>query len=219
MRVPESTVRNVIDRDPELRSVYGTTGKMMQARMPSAPAPDEVMERDPDDIPPLVGSDKKATVEIVQMVNEAERELHFKALKALEVNDQTVKKLRDLQGLASSTGAFIAIGLETTHRLYYLSLIELKTVADQIKERYLDPGADGKPQVSAEFMPYYYRNYVDCVKEFGRGYDLFIQGASVILKMAMGEGGGEEKKKLKARLGFTGRSVRNVTAPTVPPNG
>ena len=199
--------------------MYGTTGKLQPKMAPQAPAETEIMEREPDDLPPGVGSDTKAAVEIVQMVGDAEREMHMKSLKALGVSEVTLKKLRDLDGMASSTGAFIAIGLEKTHRLYYLAVIDLKTVADGIKERYLDL-KDDKPQVSPDLLPFYYRNYIDAVKEFGRAYDLFIQGAAVILKIVSGQNDEQPGGKKKVKLGFSGRTGRNVTpSKPVPPNG
>lgn len=216
MRVPESTVRGIIDRDPELAAVYGTTGKLLKARLPQAPGPNDVLDREPDDLPPGVGSETKAAVEIFELVSQAERELHYRGLKAIGVNETTLQKLRDLDGLASSNAAFIAIGLEKTHRLYYEVVINLKTVADQIKERYLDP----EKAVDMETLPFFYRNYIDAVKEFGRAYDLFIQGAAVILKM-VGGGGDEQHKPKKVKLGFTGRSMKQTgPAPVAaPPNG
>lgn len=196
-------------------AAYGSTGKLLKARLPMAPSQQEILDREPDDLPPGVGSDTKAAVEIFELVTKAEREMHYKGLEALQVNEGTLKKLRDLDGIASSNAAFIAIGLEKTHRLYYLAVIDLKTVADQIKERYLD---DPKA-VTDEERPFYYRNYIDAVKEFGRAYDLFIQGAAVILKMVGGGGENGDVKKGKAKLGFTGRSMKHATpAVGIPPN-
>lgn len=207
MRVSDSTIRSVIDRDPELRAAYGTTGKALKARMPQALAQTEVVDRDEDDIPAHVMPEEKAGVELLQLVDQAERDLHMKSLEAIGVNEGTLTKLRKLDGMASSTGAFIAIGLEKTHRLYYLAVVDLKTVADQIKERYLDdPGA-----VTDEQRPFYYRNYIDAVKEFGRAYDLFLQGAAIILKI-VGQNSGIEPStgKTKAKLGFSGRSLKHA---------
>lgn len=168
------------------------------------------MDRDDDDLPRGALPSEKQGVELIELVDEAERELHMKGLEAIGVNEDTLVKLRKLSGLATSTGAFIAIGLENTHRLYYLAVVDLKTVADQIKTRYLD---DPKA-VSDSDRPYYYRNYIDAVKEFGRAYDLFIQGAAIILRI-VGQGGdeGEDKKPKRSKLGFTGRSMKQAQAP------
>lgn len=175
--------------------------------MPQAPAQTEVLDRDEDDLPRGALPGEKQGVELIELVDEAEKELHMKGLEAIGVNEDTLKKLRKLPGLASSTGAFIAIGLENTHRLYYLAVVDLKTVADQIKDRYLD---DPKA-VSDSDRPYYYRNYIDAVKEFGRAYDLFIQGAAIILRIVgQDAGGGAEAKPKKAKLGFTGRSMKQA---------
>lgn len=207
-------MRGIIDRDPELRAAYGSTGTTdsgLKARMPQAPLQTEILDREEDDLPTRAAPGEKTGVELIQLVDEAERELHLKGLEAIGVNEQTLKKLRRLDGLASSTAAFIAIGLEKTHRLYYLAVVDLKTVADQIKERYLDdPTA-----VTNEERPYYYRNYIDAVKEFGRAYDLFLQGAAVILRI-VGQASGEpvDGKKKKARLGFTGRSLKHAQQTT-----
>ncbi len=182
----------------------------MKARVPQAPVQTEVLERDRDDLPNRALPGEKQGVELIELVDEAQREMHMKGLEAIGVNEETLGKLRKLSGLASSTGAFIAIGLENTHRLYYLAVVDLKTVADQIKDRYLD-NADA---VSDSDRPYYYRNYIDAVKEFGRAYDLFIQGAAIILRIVgQGDGKGDEKKPSRAKLGFTGRSMKQAQAP------
>ncbi len=218
MNVPESNVRDVVDRDPELSAAYGTTGKRRPAGVPVAPSQTEILDREEDDMPADAKDAANGGVEIIQMVDQAEKELHLKSLKALGVNEATLTKLRELDGMASSTASFIAIGLEKTHRLYYLAVVDLKTVADQIKERYLDPQGE-KAIVGKDLLPFYYRNYIDAVKEFGRAYDLFIQGAAVILKIVGGGNDEDAAKPKKAKLGFTGRSQRNVTPPGAPPNG
>lgn len=206
--ISEDVMRRIIDTDPQLRAAYGSTGsqKTGPATMPTAPTHTEIMERDEEDLPPRAAPGEKTGVELLQLVSEAEREIHLKGLEALDVNEKTLKKLRRLAGLASSTGSFIAMGLENTHRLYYLAVVDLKTVADQIKERYLDdPNA-----VSDEDRPYYYRNYIDAVKEFGRAYDLFLQGAAVLLKIVGGDSSEEGPKQAKAKLGFSNRSMKRA---------
>jgi hypothetical protein len=210
LQVDAEVLRNIIDRDSQLRAAYGSTGKVNgPAAMPKAPVHAEIMDRDEDDLPDRAGTGEGTAVELVQLVSAAERELHMKGLEAIGVNEKTIEKLRRLDGLASSTAAFIAIGLEKTHRLYYLAVVDLKTVADQIKERYLDDAS----AVSDEDRPYYYRNYIDAVKEFGRAYDSFLNGAAIILKIVNDSGGGGEDgpKKGKVKLGFSARSMKRTT--------
>lgn len=212
--VSEDQIRGVIDRDPELRAAYGTTGSggKLTAAPPRAPTQTEILDREDDDLPTRAGTGEKTSVELIQLVDEAERALHLKGLEAIGVNEKTLTKLRRLDGLASSTAAFIAIGLEKTHRLYYLAVVDLKTVADQIKERYLDdPNA-----VSNEERPYYYRNYIDAVKEFGRAYDLFLQGAAIILRIVGEQSNDKDKPTGKARLKL-GRSVKQTQSVDAPP--
>ena len=210
--VSEDQCRGLIDRDSELRAAYGTTGVngKMPAAAPRAPEQAEILDREEDDLPTRALPGEKTTVELFQLVDAAEKEMHMKGLQAIGVNEGTLKKLRRLDGLASSTAAFIATGLENTHRLYYLAVIDLKTVADGIKERYLDLGADGNPQVGPDLLPYYYRNYIDAVKEFGRAYDLFLQGAAIILKIVGQNKDDEPGGKKKAKLGFSGRSLKQA---------
>ncbi len=202
-------LRNIIDRDAQLRSAYGSTGKVNgPASIPSAPTHAEIMDRDEDDLPDRAMPGEGTSVELLQLVSAAERELHMKGLEMLEVDKETLNKLRRLDGLASSTASFIAIGLENTHRLYYLAIVNLKTIADQIKERYLDD----PESVSDEDRPYYYRNYIDATKEFGRAYDSFLQGAAIILKIVNDNAGEVDgPKKGKVKLGFSGRSVKRAT--------
>lgn len=207
LQVSDEVLRNIIDRDPQLRAAYGSTGKTNgPSSMPKAPTHAEIMERDPDDLPDRSIPGEGTSVELIQLVSAAERELHVKGLKALEVNEKTIEKIRRLDGLASSTGAFIAMGLENTHRLYYLSICELKTVADQIKERYLDP----EHAVSDEDRPYYYRNYIDAVKEFGRAYDSFLNGAAILLKLVGGSSDDDAKKKPTRATLKLGRTMKRA---------
>lgn len=205
LRAPESTIRNIIERTPELRAAYGTTGKLFPASLPKAPTALELAERDEDDAPPAATA--PAGTELLELVSAAENELHMKSLAALGVHEKTIDKLRKLEGMASSTGAFIAIGLQKTHRLYYLAVVDLKTVADQIKERYLDdPEA-----VTDEQRPFYYRNYIDAVKEFGRAYESFIEGAALILKIVNNDAGGDDGKKKRLKPGFAGKPLRDAS--------
>jgi hypothetical protein len=185
----------------------------MPAAQVRAPTQTEILDREEDDLPSRAVPGEKTGVELFQLVDAAEKEMHMKGLEAIGVNEKTLVKLRRLDGLASSTAAFIATGLENTHRLYYLAVIDLKTVADGIKERYLDLDKDGKPQVSLEVLPYYYRNYIDAVKEFGRAYDLFLQGAAIILKIVGQTRDDEPGGKKKAKLGFSGRSLKQANPP------
>ncbi len=203
--MPESTLRGIIDKDRELSAAYGTTGKLKPAAAPRAPSSAEVMERDEEDLPPGLPGEKAST-ELLELVSKAEKELHLKALHALKVDEATINKLRLLDGMASSTGSMIAIGLQNTHRLYYLAVVDLKTVADQIKERYLDD----EGAVTDEQRPFYYRNYIDAIKEFGRAYDSFIAGAALILRIVNDGAASEGPGKTKAKLGFGGRHVKKV---------
>jgi hypothetical protein len=205
LQVPESTLRGIIDKDRELSAAYGTTGKLKPAAAPRAPTNTEVMERDEDDLPASVPG-AKASSELLELVSAAEKELHLKALHALKVDETTINKLRLLDGMASSTGSMIAIGLQNTHRLYYLAVVDLKTVADQIKTRYLDD----ETAVNDETRPFYYRNYIDAIKEFGRAYDSFIAGAALILRIVNEGAANEGPGKTKAKLGFGGRHVKKA---------
>lgn len=186
----------------------------MPAAAPRAPTQTEILDREEEDLPSRAVPGEKTAVELFQLVDAAEKEMHMRGLQAIGVNDKTLEKLRRLDGLASSTAAFIATGLENTHRLYYLAVIDLKTVADGIKERYLDLDKEGKPQVPLDVLPYYYRNYIDAVKEFGRAYDLFLQGAAIILKIVGGQNSDEPTGKRKAKPSFSGRSIKRAQPPT-----
>lgn len=218
LKCNEDTIRIKVQGDPELRRLYGPSRGQFTPRSPVAPTAAEVIDREEDDLPPHTG-ESKAGVELLALVSEAERELHLKGLAAQDLDAKTIEKIRNLEGLATSTGAFIVMALENTHRGYYVLVMQLKSVAEDIKKKYLDDPVPGGPddgtsvKIDAALKPFYYRNFIDAVKAFGDAYNNFLQGAAIILKMGAPA---DDGKKTKARLGFTGRSARQVNPAPIP---
>lgn len=131
-------------------------------------------------------------VELAQMVSESDNELLRKGLKKLGVSDKMLSRLKTLDGLAKSSGHFLSISLEKTHRLYFLSLIGLNEVADELRQRLL--AKEGEPGyiASDESRAYFNRNYAEFVKESGNGYKLMMEGAANMVRMLQAANGDED---------------------------
>lgn len=117
------------------------------------------------------------------MISEQDKELLHKGLSKLGVSESTLQKLRDLDGLAQSTGHFLSISLEKTHRMYFLQLVHLMELADSVRLRLMIPkDADGYIDKD-EARAFFQKNYNDMVKEVGNGYKNMLAGAEAMVSM------------------------------------
>lgn len=146
-------------------------------------------------------------IELADVVSESDNVLLRKGLTKLGISQKTLDRLKTLDGLARSSGQFLSISLEKTHRMYFLQLVQLMEVSDQLRERLLakvgEQGYINDPEARAFFN----KNYIDMVKEAGSGYKLMMEGAAAMVRMlqaASGEQGGGAKKK--PGWGRTGRN-------------
>ncbi len=146
------------------------------------------MNRPMEVVPPMTPE----SVELAQMVSEADNEILQRGLKKLGVSESMLKRLKNLDGLARSSGHFLSISLEKTHRLYFLQLVGLNEVADELREKLLaKPGQPGHI-VDAEARAYFNRNYAEFVKEAGNGYKLMMEGASNMVRMLQAAKGDDD---------------------------
>jgi hypothetical protein len=159
------------------------------------PTESEVLNRNSAHLPKADPS----MVDLVDMVTHAERELHQVGLKNLGVPEKMLKRLKGLEGLASSTGHFIAQSLEVLCRSYYLQILELMEVAHDLRARLMIPSGQEGHISDDEARAYFNRNYVEMVKEAGHAFELMLMAAQAMVKMMVDTKGlempGGKKKK------------------------
>lgn len=142
------------------------------------PRAGEVMMRDAEGLPVDVNK-----IEVLDMVTDAERQMHLLGLKKAGIPEDTLKQLKALKGLASSTGHFIAQSLEMTSRSYYVQILELMELSKALHKRLMKKAGDDDFIASNEERAMLNRNYIEMVKEAGRAFELMLMAAQAMVKM------------------------------------
>ena len=173
------TFDEAIKRDPNLQALLtdlrsGGDGAAILSEM-------ESMRKDARDIP----DGPPPAVDIVDLIDDNEKKMLSDGLLKLGASAAIVNKLNLLDGLATSSGHFIAHALQKTHKLYFIQLVNLADEADHLKKLLDDDLAQTDPakKMTNFDRAQYQRAYVDMVKEFGRGYSLNLQGAEAMVNM------------------------------------
>lgn len=180
----------------------------------SPPRESDVMNRNP--LTTLPAGDPES-VELAQMVEQCDRELQETGLRELGVSDGLLKRLKGLEKLARSSGHFIAISLETTHRSYYLQVLELMELANDLRKRLIaGPGQTGYI-ADDEARAFFNKNYIEMVKEAGRAYELMLTGAQAMVKMIVDTKGLEMPNGKKKKPGWEIKSAPKGERPPMPP--
>lgn len=137
------------------------------------------MQRQPVALPETAPS----AVELAEMVSAADKAFHELGLKKLGASDKLIERIRNLDGLAKTTGGFIAISLEKTSRSYYLQVMELMETAQNLRARlHAKAGEEGYIE-NDEARAFFNKNYIEMVKEAGRAYELMLSGAEAMVRM------------------------------------
>lgn len=178
----------------QLRALWGQAEANSADGM-SPPREGETLNRDALALP----KNEPEAVELAQMVEKCDRELQEKGLRELGVSEDLLKRLKGLEGLARSSGHFIAISLETTHRSYYLQVLELMELANQLRRKLMAKAGEEGYIGDDEARAFFNKNYIEMVKEAGRAYELMLTGAQAMVKMIVDTKGlempGGRKKK------------------------
>lgn len=125
------------------------------------------------------------------MVSKADKIQHDLGLEKLGFSKETMQRIRDLDGLANSSGQFMAISLEKTQRSYYVQLLELMQLANKLLKRLsVEPGQEGYI-ADDEARAAFNKNYIEMVKEGGRGFELMLTGTQAMVRMMMDTKGKE----------------------------
>lgn len=173
------------------------------------------MGRTASDAPSSLG---KSTVNLTTIVDEEDARMLLEGLRAIGLPEKDLKRIKDLSALAKSNGHFIASSLQTTHRSYFVQVMELTTVARNLKERYLDdveeedkdnPGSKKmirNNRCSDEERAYFYKCYTEMVKEAGRAYEIMMNGAQAMIRMLQAAGGNDDDDQANAKPAWHKRS-------------
>ncbi len=176
--ITRDTLAQRIADHPQLRALWSKAGAD-DANGAPPPRQGEVLNRKPIDLPDVAPS----AVELAEMVSEADKKFHDIGLKKLGASEKLLQRIRDLDGLATTTGGFIAISLEKTSRSYYLQVMELMETAQELRGKLMaKPGEPGHIS-DDEARAFFNKNYVDMVKEAGRAYELMLTGAEAMVRM------------------------------------
>jgi hypothetical protein len=209
LSIPEPEVRSYVEKTPAMVRIYGTIDDQAVPPDPVAPTTGDAMHRLPKDLPQMPGMSQE-DVELALAISDADNRILREGLAKMGINDRTIAKLKGLEGLASSSGKFVAVALEKTHRMYFLQIVGLFEMADEMKEQYLVPKPDKDdptklipPIFDDEIRAMYYRNYTEMVKQGGAGYKQIMEGTEALVRMIMAaKGGGNGKPKGQRKPGW-----------------
>lgn len=188
--IDKTTVRDRLKRNSKLYALYGArgTGQEFPAIVEGA-----TLLRTPADIPPAPSDPQLATMVI------GTEKLIRDGLEKIGVPKSTIERLKAFDGLAVGAGAFLAQSLQDTHQIYYVNLLKLDEMAEDIRKRYLDVEATEKPG-DMERM-FWQRAYNEIVDQLGKGYDRMLSGTQAMVAMMKAQkdknGGNGQKAKSK----------------------
>lgn len=201
-----------IRKNPELKALWSNSRSVHGNPAPEAKTV-EVMNRRPKQMSDLTPE----SVELAQMVSESDNELLRKGLKKLGVSDKMVERLKTLDGLARSSGHFLSISLEKTHRLYFLQLIGLNEVADELRARLLAKPDEPGWVAGDEERAFLNRNYSEMVKEAGNGYKIMMEGAANMVRMLAAAKGNDDPTGPTGKPKWGRVNEPKAVDPTQPP--
>lgn len=197
-----------IQADQQLRQLFSQNPTK---EIPRAPGDLEVMNRTTGDLPLPEGTsedDKNSvagSLQLVSLVSPEDTKRLINGLKAFDFSEASLEKIKSLGKLAENTGRFIAVSLEKTHQNYVVQQFGLMELAADIRKRLMIPKG-GEDYVSdEETRAFLHKNYVEMVRESGRGVERMLQVAEVITRML-------ESASSKTKNAQTKRGWKKVTA-------
>jgi len=205
-------------QNAQLKALYSNRDNNAPIGGMQPPPTSVAMARDgtgPTALPPDV-----EPTDILDMVTKAERHLHQLGLRKVGIPETTLKRIRALQGLASSSGHFIAQSLEVTSRSYYVQILELMELAKALHKRLMAKPGEPEYIQDDEARAMFNKNYVEMVKEAGRAFELMLTAATAMVKMIADTNGTELPGGKKKKQGW---AIVNVTKtpkpekPSLPP--
>lgn len=170
-------LRYFIEHDDQLRAIYGARGFGGEVPLPSA---EEVRSRTP-------GTAEAGDVDLAEIVSENDTNIMRLGLKKMGASPELLKNLKHLDNLAASGGKFLAVCLQTTHRMHFVQTIGTFDLADRIK-KILDADdaeKDAAKKLSHDDRRGYYELYLDMQAATGQAYNLTLKGTESMVRMLM----------------------------------
>lgn len=165
------------------------------------------MRRSPSDLPLAAAGD--SGVELAELVSDQDNKILADGLKRLGMSEALVKKIKDLDRLAESSGKLISVSLQKTHGMYLVQLFHLMEMADDLRERLSKKSTDeGYEAMSSQDRAFLLRCYTEMVKESGNGYEKMLKGAQVMTEMLLGAGGDNSNAPVVKRKPGWGRDAK-----------
>jgi hypothetical protein len=170
-----------IQSNDQLRALWGATA--VGGEVPT-PTPEEVRARKPADIP---GGATNGVVDLAEIVSESDTNLMRLGLKKMGASEDLLKSLKQLDKLAESGGKFLAICLQTTHRMHFVQTIGAFDQARRVQKILDDDDAEKDPakKLSHEDRQAYYSIYLDMQEATGKAYALTLKGTESMVRMLM----------------------------------
>lgn len=194
----EHNIRWWITNDTELNALWG--GATPKSAPVTAPSEGELMDREPDTQP--AGIPSPDAVNLALGIGEQDAKILLKGLKELGLSEATLTRLKKLDDLAQSNGHFLSVSLQTTHRMYFVQLVEMMEMAQKMKTDYIDfegtdPADPAKKftRLSIEERAWFYKCYTEMVKEAGKGYTTMMEGTKAMVMMLKAAAGDGDKPK------------------------
>ncbi len=126
----EAAVRRFVSLDPQLSALW-----LPNRDDVTLPDEEEVMNRTPTSF----GVPNKISGDVLgEAMMRQNREILRQGLQAAGIRPETINKLQLFEGMAENTGAFLAAGLDITHKLTLFQGVSLFEQAEKIKKQYLE---------------------------------------------------------------------------------
>jgi hypothetical protein len=78
---------------------------------------------------------------------------------------------------------FLAQSLQDTHQIYFVNLLKLDAMAEEIKRRYLDDTEEARKACDPLQRMFWQRAYNEIVDQLGKGYDRMLSGTQAMVAM------------------------------------
>lgn len=184
-----------IKGNTQLNALFGQVNTLEGAQPPTE---GEVLVRDSKHLP-LV---PPAAMDLFEMVTDAEKKIHYAGLKKTGLSESLIKKIKSLEGLASSTGHFLAQSLEVLARSYYVQTLEMIEVASDLRAKLMAKSGEEGYVASDEARAFFNRNYAEMVKETGRAFELMLSAIQAMVKMTAAGKGDEDPNTPTRKAGW-----------------
>lgn len=212
--ITKAQVEYAIKSDDQLRALWGAQAVGGEVPLPTA---EEIRMRTPSIIP---NGSAVGTVDLGDIVSENDTNIMRLGLKKMGASESLLKSLKQLDKLAESGGKFLAVSLQTTHRMHFVQTIASFELADRIKKLLDadDAEADPEKKLSHEDRMGYFSLYLEMQDATGKAYTLTLKGTESMVRMMMAASKRGYKGKA-AKPGFAALKSENANGEENPSPG